>query len=44
MAKGQRRSNRSAKKPKAAKKLTPAVGARPYQLSGTAAPGKKGSK
>jgi hypothetical protein len=44
MAKGQRRSNREAKKPKAVKKPPPAIGAKPYQLPVTAAPGKEGSK
>ena len=44
MAKGQRRSNREAKKPKAAKKPPPAVGVKPYQLPVTAAPSKEGTK
>ena len=44
MAKGQMRSNREAKKPKAAKKPPPAAGAKPYQLPATTAPGKESSK
>ena len=44
MAKGQQRSNREAKKPKATKKPPPAVGAKPYQLPVKATPGKEGSK
>ena len=44
MAKGQRRSNREVKKPKAVKKPLPAVGTKPYELPGTVAPGKEGSK
>jgi hypothetical protein len=44
MAKEQQRSNREAKKQKAAKKPPPSVRAKPYQLPVKAAPGKEGRK